>query len=72
MEWGAEGTLSGPLVKFLGARPREGERFTIRGLRVPGAGEVDVCLEKCMLSEPLNGLASRLMDDSKMGFPRYV
>jgi len=30
--------LSGPLDKSLGGRPREGERFTIRGLRVPGAG----------------------------------
>ena len=38
----AEGTLSGPLDKPLGGRPREGDRFTIRGLRVPGAGEVDV------------------------------
>jgi hypothetical protein len=38
--WRAEGTLSGPLDKHLGGRPREGERFTIRGLRVPEALDV--------------------------------
>ena len=34
----AEGTFSGPLDKSLGREPTpKGERFTIRGLRVPGA-----------------------------------
>lgn len=54
----AKGTLSGPLDKPLAELPREGERFTIRGLRVPGAGEVDVSAGICMLSEPLSPTVS--------------